>query len=183
MTERDSHETVGPLLKVEKLRKYFPVAKSIFREAHDFVHAVDDISFEIAPGESLGLVGESGCGKSTTGRMLTKLEEATAGHIYLADEGEMIDIAEIQRSEMRRFRRRVQMIFQDPFESLNPRRTVYDTVAESLTVQRIGRVLVSARWGARWVPRKATRRNMANPMAQSTRFIMTDEIGRTSRGK
>jgi peptide/nickel transport system ATP-binding protein len=130
----------GPLVKVENLRKLFPVSKSLFREAHDFVHAVDDISFEIQPGESLGLVGESGCGKSTTGRMMTKLTEATSGQILLADEGEMIDIAHIQRSHMRRFRRRVQMIFQDPFESLNPRRTVYDTVAESLTVQRIGSV-------------------------------------------
>jgi len=136
----DAKTETTPLVKVENLRKLFPVSKNIFREAHDFVHAVDDISFEIAPGESLGLVGESGCGKSTTGRMLTKLTEATSGQILLDDKGELIDIAHIQRSDMRRFRRRVQMIFQDPFESLNPRRTVYDTVAESLTVQRIGRV-------------------------------------------
>ena len=140
MSDSGVETNTSPLVKVVNLRKLFPVSKSLFREAHDFVHAVDDISFEIAPGESLGLVGESGCGKSTTGRMLTKLTEATSGQILLADEGEMIDIAHIQRSHMRRFRRRVQMIFQDPFESLNPRRTVYDTVAESLTVQRIGSV-------------------------------------------
>jgi peptide/nickel transport system ATP-binding protein len=129
-----------PLIKVEDLSKLFPVGKSAFRKPTDFVHAVDGVNFEIAPGESLGLVGESGCGKSTTGRMLVKLAEATSGKILLESEGSLIDVAHIDRADMKTFRRRVQMIFQDPFESLNPRRTVYDTVAEPLTVQRIGTV-------------------------------------------
>jgi oligopeptide/dipeptide ABC transporter ATP-binding protein len=129
-----------PLIKVDDLSKLFPVGRSAFRKPVDFIHAVDGLSFEIAPGESLGLVGESGCGKTTTGRMLVKLLEATEGQILLESDGSLIDVAHIEKSQMRSFRRRVQMIFQDPFESLNPRRTVYDTIAEPLTVQKIGTV-------------------------------------------
>ncbi len=130
-----------PLLKVENLTKLFPVAKGFLRTPTDFIHAVDGINFEIQPGESLGLVGESGCGKSTTGRMLVKLMEASSGQVLMADKTQtedLIDIANIPREDMKRFRRRVQMIFQDPYESMNPRRTVFETVSEPLTVQNIG---------------------------------------------
>jgi len=141
MTDVQAPAATRPLVKVEGLQKLFPIGSSRFRAPESYVHAVDGIDFEIAPGESLGLVGESGCGKSTTGRMLVRLMEPTAGSILLQDGDEMLDIAAIDKRDMLRFRRRVQMIFQDPFESLNPRRTVYDTVAEPLTVQRVGSVL------------------------------------------
>ncbi len=127
-----------PLVKVDRLTKLFPVSRGMFRRPVDFIHAVDGVSFEIAPGESLGLVGESGCGKTTTGRLLVKLMEATSGQILMHDDGSMIDVAHIGSDDLRRFRRRVQMIFQDPYESMNPRRTVFDTVSEPLAVQNIG---------------------------------------------
>jgi oligopeptide/dipeptide ABC transporter ATP-binding protein len=129
-----------PLVKVEGLKKLYPVQRGLFRKATEFIHAVDDVSFEIAPGESLGLVGESGCGKTTTGRMLVRLTTQTEGRILLQDNGSMIRVSEIDRENMKRFRRRVQMIFQDPYESMNPRLTIYDTVAEPLDVQGIGTI-------------------------------------------
>lgn len=130
-----------PLVKVDQLTKLFPVSRGMFRKPVDFIHAVDGISFEIAPGESLGLVGESGCGKSTTGRMLVRLSDATSGQILLGDSQgseDLVDVAHIDDSDMGKFRRRVQMIFQDPYESMNPRRTVFETVSEPLAVQNIG---------------------------------------------
>jgi peptide/nickel transport system ATP-binding protein len=127
-----------PIVKVEGLRKLYPVEKGMFRKASEFIHAVDGVDFEVAEGESLGLVGESGCGKTTTGRILVKLTDATEGQIRLKDDGEMVDVAHISRRNMTDFRRRVQMIFQDPYESMNPRRTIYDTIAEPLQVQGIG---------------------------------------------
>jgi peptide/nickel transport system ATP-binding protein len=130
------------ILKVENLEKRFPVSRGMFRKPVNFVHAVDDINFEIPMGESLGLVGESGCGKTTTGKCIVKLYEPTDGHIYLRnpdDEG-YTDLASIEGRTLKAFRRRVQMIFQDPYESLNPRRTIFDTVAEPLAVQNIGSI-------------------------------------------
>ena len=133
-------DTGGARVKVEDLVKLFPVSKSAFRKATDFVHAVDGVSFEIAPGESLALVGESGCGKTSTGRMLVKLAEATEGRILLNADGSVFDVAHLPYDYLTEFRSDVQMIFQDPYESMNPRRTVFDTVAEPLKVQRYGSV-------------------------------------------
>jgi len=130
----------GPLVKVENLEKLFPLGRGIFRKAHQFIHAVDGVSFEIGSGETLGLVGESGSGKTTTGRILARLEHNTGGSIQLQDGDEMLDVSDIGKDGMKRFRRRVQMIFQDPYESMNPRRTIYDTIAEPLQVQGIGRL-------------------------------------------
>lgn len=130
-----------PVVSAKGVEKVFPVQKSVFRKATDFVHAVDGISFDIPPGGSLGLVGESGCGKTTTGRILLKLLEATGGQVFIEKDGEPVDITEVTgRAELKDFRSRVQMIFQDPFESMNPRRTIYDTISEPLTVQNIGTV-------------------------------------------
>ena len=129
-----------PLVDVKGLRKLFPISRGLFRAPTDFVHAVDGIDFEIAPGESLGLVGESGCGKSTTGRMLVKLLDPTEGQIKFSDGDYEKDVARVGRWEIKDFRSRVQMIFQDPYESMNPRRTVFDTVSEPLAVQGVGTV-------------------------------------------
>lgn len=128
-------------VKVENLQKLFPISKGLFRKSTDFVHAVDGVSFEIKAGESLGLVGESGCGKTTTGRILVKLDDASSGEVLIRDDGtdEMVHVDDVKSKEDRKeFRRNVQMIFQDPYESMNPRRTVFDIVAEPLFVQRIG---------------------------------------------
>jgi oligopeptide/dipeptide ABC transporter ATP-binding protein len=130
----------GARVRVENLSKLYPVSKGAFRKAKDFIHAVDGVSFDIGPGESLGLVGESGCGKTTVGRALVKLLEATGGRILMDDDGTIMDVAKLPKEYVKRFRSNVQMIFQDPYESMNPRRTVFDTVAEPLKVQRIGSV-------------------------------------------
>ena len=127
-----------PLLEVKDLEQRFPVSRGLFRAPTEFVHAVDGISFDIAPGESLGLVGESGCGKTTTGRMLVKLVEPTGGSIILRDGDYEKDVATVKGKEIKDFRRRAQMIFQDPYESMNPRRTIFDTVSEPMAVQKVG---------------------------------------------
>lgn len=129
-----------PLVKVDGLKMHFPVNRSLFSRTTSYIHAVDDISFDILAGKSLALVGESGCGKTTTGKLLTRLYAPTAGHIYLQTDGQMVDLAALKGKTLKRFRRHVQMIFQDPYESLNPRLTIFDTVAEPLMVQNIGTI-------------------------------------------
>jgi peptide/nickel transport system ATP-binding protein len=127
-----------PLIKVENLKMYFPLSTSVMRKAKSFIHAVDDICFEIPGGKSLALVGESGSGKTTTGKLLSRLYTPTAGRIFLRDGANMVDLVTLKGKSLKRFRRHVQMIFQDPYESLNPRLTIFDTVAEPLKVQNIG---------------------------------------------
>ena len=126
------------LVVVEGLQKLFPLAAGIFSGERHYIHAVDEISFSIAEGESLALVGESGSGKTTTGKLLVKLTDPTGGHIHMRLNGGHVDITQLKGKETKRFRRQVQMIFQDPYESLNPRRTVFDTIAEPLAVQGVG---------------------------------------------
>jgi len=124
----------GPLVEVEGLTIHFPVAETgFFRRQPQFVHAVDDVSFSIAKGETLGLVGESGSGKTTTGRALLRRIDPTAGRIHFRGR----DITESTGSELRHLRRHMQLVFQDPYASLNPRMTVGELVAEPLLVHGI----------------------------------------------
>ena len=124
----------APLLEVEGLRKYFPVRSGIVTRTVGQVHAVDGVSFSIGSGETLGLVGESGCGKSTAGKAVLKLTEPTAGTIRLRGR----DITRLSKAQMRPLRREMQLIFQDPFSSLNPRMTVGAIVREPLWIHGIG---------------------------------------------
>ena len=123
----------GVLLKVRNLKKYFPVRGGLFSKVIGYVQAVDGVSFDIKRGETLGLVGESGCGKTTAGRTILRLLEPTAGEVTF--EGE--NIFKLDQEKLRKTRRNVQIIFQDPFGSLNPRMTVGDIVGESLLIHRI----------------------------------------------
>jgi len=129
------------LVDIKHLSKLFPMGAGMFQRSKVFVHAVSDISLQIHRGESVGLVGESGCGKTTTGKLLTRLINPTSGSIDFQTESGPVDIATLRGKEMKKFRRRVQMIFQDPYESMNPRLTINDTVAEPLNVQNIGSLL------------------------------------------
>ena len=126
------------LLKVEHLKKYFPVRKGVISSAFsggqkEYVRAVDDVSFELKEREILGFVGESGCGKSTLSRTILRLTEATGGNVYFRD----IEISSLSKKEFKQFRPKMQMIFQDPFGSLNPRRTVADTLRQTIKIHKL----------------------------------------------
>ena len=118
------------LVRVENIKKYFPIVSGFLRRTAGQVRAVDGVSFEIHQGETLGLVGESGCGKSTLGRTILQLHTPTEGKVYF----EGLELTDMGRSDLRAMRRRMQIIFQDPYSSLNPRMTIEKIIAEPLTI-------------------------------------------------
>ena len=126
------------LLQVDNLKKYFPIKKGFFKKTVGQVKAVDGVSFNLFEGETLGLVGESGCGKTTTGRLILRAIEPTEGKILFRRNDQMTDIAAIPDAEMKAFRNELQIIFQDPFSSLNPRMTVLDIISEPLVIHGMG---------------------------------------------
>ncbi len=133
-------EAAAPLLEVRNLRKYFPIAKGLLRRVSGHVRAVDDVSFTLAEGETLGLVGESGCGKTTVSRCILRALDPTSGEVlFRTRQGEVVDLAPMPERDVTGLRADIQMIFQDPFGSLNPRMTLLDNVGEPLLVNGMRR--------------------------------------------
>ena len=123
----------SPLLQVKNLKTYFPLRKGLFGNTRGYVKAVDDVTFDVFPGETLGLVGESGCGKTTLGRTIIKLTKPTSGQVVFKDQ----DLATLQGNSLRKMRRHIQFIFQDPYSSLNPRMTIGDAITEPMHAHKI----------------------------------------------
>jgi peptide/nickel transport system ATP-binding protein len=124
------------LLNVERLKKHFAIKKGLMRRITGYVRAVDDVSFEIRKGETLGLVGESGCGKTTVGKLILRALKPTAGKIMFHLDGRDMPVHELSDADLRPFRKHAQLIFQDPYASLNPRMTVREIIGEPILVNR-----------------------------------------------
>lgn len=174
-----------PLISLRNVKKYFPIGSGLFGKKDNWIRAVDGISFDIYPGETLGLVGESGCGKSTTGRMVVGLNEPTEGEIYF--QGKKID------NNKKELGKNLQMIFQDPYSSLNPRMTVADIIEEPLILHKVGskkerrkkvdemleRVGLSSRYGDRYPSQfsggQRQRIGIARALVLEPKLIVCDE--------
>ncbi len=177
------------LVVVENLVKYFPVRAGVFQRIQGWVQAVDDVSFTIKEGETLGLVGESGCGKTTVGQAILRLVEPTSGSVRFAG----ADVAALSPSELKALRRSMQIVFQDPYSSLDPRKTIGESVAEGLKIHRVGsakeqhaRVLEllqrvgledyhSKRYPHEFSGGQRQRIGIARALALNPRFIVADE--------
>ncbi len=131
--EVDGYMSQKPLLEVRNLKTHFPIEKDFWGRPKEFVKAVDDISFEVYPGETLGLVGESGCGKTTLGRSILRLVEPTSGEIIFED----IDINKLSQNQLRSMRKDIQIIFQDPYASLNPRKSIGEIIMEPMRLHNV----------------------------------------------
>jgi peptide/nickel transport system ATP-binding protein len=127
------------LLEVKGLKMHFPIQKGFFGRAVGYIYAVDGVDLFIREGETLGLVGESGCGKTTVGRSILRAYQPTAGEVLYRRNGELVDILRLHRYELKPIRREMQIIFQDPFSSLNPRMTVMDIVSEPLVIHKVAK--------------------------------------------
>jgi len=123
-----------PILEIKGLKKHFPIKTGFFNKVTGHVRAVDGVDFQVMPGETLGIVGESGCGKSTTGRTILRLLDPSAGEVLFNGK----DLAKLSKEEMRQMRKDIQMVFQDPYASLNPRKTIRQILLEPLKVHGIG---------------------------------------------
>jgi len=133
--ETEIEPSSGNLLEVNNLVKYFPIQRGFFKRTVGHVRAVDDVSFVVKPGETLGIVGESGCGKTTASRCILRAIEPTSGEVlFRTSEGPIVDVTQLGKGPLRQLRSDMQMIFQDPFSSLNPRMTLLDIVGEPLLV-------------------------------------------------
>ena len=192
--ERDKQQKAlfaqEPLLQIINLKTYFPIRNGFFGGITDYVKAVDDISFDVYPGETLGLVGESGCGKTTTGRTILRLNEPTSGQMIYKGK----DIAAFNEQELREFRKEVQIIFQDPYSSLNPRMTIGNAIMEPMQVhgilanyeerkKRVEELLEKVSLGAEHFNRyphefsggQRQRIGIARALAVNPKFIICDE--------
>lgn len=139
-SEQKNQNPDSYILEVKHLKQHFPIHSGFFQRVVGYTKAVDDVSFKMRDQEVLGVVGESGCGKTTTGRSILRLYEPTAGEIwYRKANGERVDITKISQDEMKLLRREMRMIFQDPFSSLNPRMTVKDIIGEPLVIHRVAK--------------------------------------------
>ena len=182
-------ETGKPLIQVDHLKKYYPIRSGIITHTVGNIHAVDDVSFSIMEGETLGLVGESGCGKSTIGRQLVGLESPTGGSIFYDGR----DLSSLNKKEMRRIRTQLQMVFQDPYSSLNPRKHIFEILSQPMlyhplstkdTVEKdIERILdmvglpkqVLGRYPHEFSGGQRQRIGIAKALSLNPRFIVCDE--------